>query len=156
MLFKYKLELYILERYLLIFFISLSDYRISLVAQMGKHLSTTWEIQVWALSWEDPLGKEMAIHSSTIAWKTPLTKETCRLQSMGLQRVRHNWVTSLSDYIKSHTYIHTSTNPHFAWYTVNHLCEDACLLKSRVKVLLIFHLLLLSFCLLFFLFFLLS
>ena len=41
------------------------------------------------------LEKEMAIHSSTLAWKTPWMEEPGRLQSMGLQRVRHDWVTSL-------------------------------------------------------------
>ena len=46
----------------------------SLVAQTGKHLSTTQEIWVRSLGWEDPLEKEMAIHSSTIAWKIPWTE----------------------------------------------------------------------------------
>ena len=41
----------------------------SLVAQTVKRLSTMWETQVRSLGWEDPLEKEMAIHSSTIAWK---------------------------------------------------------------------------------------
>ena len=40
--------------------------------------------------------KEMATHSSTLAWKTPWMEETGRLQSMGLQRVGHNWATLLS------------------------------------------------------------
>ena len=40
--------------------------------------------------WEDPLEKEMAIHSSTLVWKIPWTEEPDRLQSMGLQRVRHD------------------------------------------------------------------
>ena len=65
-------------------------YVISLVAQMVKHLSTTWETRIRALGWEDPLEKEMAIHSSTIAWKIPWTEEPGRLQSMGSQRVGHN------------------------------------------------------------------
>ena len=51
---------------------------------------------VRSLGWEDPLEKEMAIHSSTIAWKIPWTEEPGRLQSMGSQRVRHDWATSLS------------------------------------------------------------
>ena len=38
----------------------------------------------------DPLEKEMATHSSILAWKIPWTEESCRLQSMGLQRVRHD------------------------------------------------------------------
>ena len=68
----------------------------SLVAQMVKPLSTMRETRVRALAWEDPLEKEMAIHSSSIAWKIPWTEEPGRLQSMGSQRVRHDWVTSLS------------------------------------------------------------
>ena len=46
--------------------------------------------RVQALGWEDPLDKEMAIHSSTIAWKIPWTEEPGRLQSMGSQRVGHD------------------------------------------------------------------
>ena len=69
-----------------------------LVPQTVKHLSTVWEIWVQSLGWEDPLEKEMAIHSSTIAWKIPWTEEPGRLQSMGLQRVGHDWVTSRSRY----------------------------------------------------------
>ena len=60
------------------------------MAQMVKHLSTMQETQVQSLGWEDPLEKEMAIHSSTIAWKIPWTEEPGGLQSMGLQRVRHD------------------------------------------------------------------
>ena len=62
----------------------------SLVAQMVKCLSTMWETQVQSLGWEDPLEKEMAIHSSTIAWKIPWTEEPGRLQSMRWQRVGHD------------------------------------------------------------------
>ena len=52
---------------------------------MVKHLSTVWETRVRSLGWEDPLEKEMAIHSTSIAWKIPLTEEPGRLQSMGSQ-----------------------------------------------------------------------
>ena len=62
----------------------------SLVAQTVKHLSTMQETQVRALGWEDPLEKEMATHSSTIAWKMPWTEEPGRLQSTGSQRVGHD------------------------------------------------------------------
>ena len=55
---------------------------------MVKHLSAMWENRVRSLGREDPLEKEMAIHSSTIAWKSPWTEELGRLQSMGSQRVR--------------------------------------------------------------------
>ena len=57
---------------------------------MVKCLSTMQETQVRTLGWEDPLEKEMATHSSTIAWKMPWTEESGRLQSMGSQRVGHN------------------------------------------------------------------
>ena len=53
---------------------------------MVKHLSTLQETRVQALGWEDPLEKEMAIHSSTVAWKIPWTEEPGRLQSMGSQK----------------------------------------------------------------------
>ena len=62
----------------------------SLVAQTVKRLSTMQETWVQSLGWEDPLEKEMAIHSSTIAWKIPQTEEPGRLQSMGSQRVGHD------------------------------------------------------------------
>ena len=60
------------------------------MAQMVKRLSTMRETWVRSLGWEDPLEKEMAIHSSTIAWKIPWTEELGSLQSMGSQRVGHN------------------------------------------------------------------
>ena len=69
---------------------SAPDKRISLVAQIVKRLSTMWETWVRSLGWEDLLEKEMAIHSSTLAWKIPCTEEPDRLQSMGSQRVGHN------------------------------------------------------------------
>ena len=55
-----------------------------------KCLSTMQETWVRSPGWEDPLEKEMAIHSSTIAWKIPWTEEPGRLQPMGSQRVGHN------------------------------------------------------------------
>ena len=62
----------------------------SLVAQTVKHLPAMWETWVQSLGWEDPLEKEMATHSSTLAWKIPRTEESGRLQSMGSQRVGHD------------------------------------------------------------------
>ena len=70
--------------------------RASLVAQTVKRWPTMWETWVQSLGWEDPLEKEMATHSSTLAWKIPWTEEPGRLQSTGLQRTGHDWVTSLS------------------------------------------------------------
>ena len=60
------------------------------MAQRLKCLPAMWETGVRSLGWEDPLEKEMAIHSSTIAWKIPWTEEPDRLQSMGSQRVGHD------------------------------------------------------------------
>ena len=62
----------------------------SLVAQTVKRLPAMQETWVQSLGEEDPLEKEMATHSSTLAWKIPWTEKPCRLQSMGLQRVRHD------------------------------------------------------------------
>ena len=62
----------------------------ALMAQMVKRLSTRWETRVQSLGQEDPLEKEMALHSSTLAWKIPWTEEPGRLQSMGSQRVGHD------------------------------------------------------------------
>ena len=50
----------------------------------------TQEMQVWSLGQEDPLEKEMATHSSILAWRIPWTEEPDGLQSMGLQRVKHD------------------------------------------------------------------
>ena len=58
---------------------------------VNKCLPAMRETQIWSLGQEDPLEKEMATHSSTLAWKIPWMKEPGRLQSMGLQRVRHDW-----------------------------------------------------------------
>ena len=60
------------------------------MAQMVKHLSVMRKTWVRSLGQEDPLEKEMATHSSTIAWKTPWTEKPGRLQSMGSQRVGHS------------------------------------------------------------------
>ena len=62
----------------------------SLVAQRLKHLPVMQETWVRFLGQEDPLEKEMAIHSSILAWRTPWTQEPGGLQSTGLQRFRHD------------------------------------------------------------------
>ena len=64
-----------------------------LVAQTVKNLPAMWETWVGSLDW-DPLEKEMAIRSSILAWRIPWTEEAGRLQSMGLQRVGHDWATN--------------------------------------------------------------
>ena len=54
---------------------------------MVKNLPATWEMWVQSLGWEDPLEKEMATHSSVLAWEIPWTEEPDGLQSMGLQEL---------------------------------------------------------------------
>ena len=62
---------------------------------MVKNLPTMRETWVQSLSWEDPLKKGMATHSSILAWRIPWTDEPGRLQSMGSQRVGHDQATSI-------------------------------------------------------------
>ena len=64
--------------------------RTSLVAQTVKRLPTMWETWIQSLGQEDPLEKEMATHSSTLAWKIPWTEEPGRLQPMGSLGVGHD------------------------------------------------------------------
>ena len=60
------------------------------MAQRVKSLFAMQETWIQSLGWEDPLEKEMATHSSTLAWKIPWTEKPGRLQSMGSQRVGHD------------------------------------------------------------------
>ena len=67
-----------------------SIWTTSLVAQSLKRLPAMSETQVQSLGREDPLEKEMATHSSILAWKISWTEQPCRLQSIGSQRVVHD------------------------------------------------------------------
>ena len=60
------------------------------MAQTVKRLPTMQETWVLSLGWEDPLEKEMATHSSILAWKIPQMEESGKLQSVGLERVGHD------------------------------------------------------------------
>ena len=71
------------------------------MAQTGKSLSAVWETQVRSLGWGDLLEKEIATHFSILAWKIPWREEPVGLQSMGLQRVRHDRASSLLSYAKA-------------------------------------------------------
>ena len=62
--------------------------------QALKSLFAMQETPVWSLGWEDPLEKEMEIHSSILAWRIHMHRGTWGLQSMGLQRVGHDWATN--------------------------------------------------------------
>ena len=73
-----------------------SPLRASLVAQRLKRLPGLRETWVWSLGEEDPLEKEMATHSSILAWRIPWREEPGGLQSTGSQRVGPDWATSLS------------------------------------------------------------
>ena len=61
-----------------------------LVTQTVKNPHAMWETWLQSLSWEDPLEKEMATHSSILAWRIPWIEEPGGLQSMGSQRIRHD------------------------------------------------------------------
>ena len=73
---------------------TLTEIWVSLVAQMIKNLPVMQETWVRSLGQEVPLEKEMVTHSSILAWRIPWTEELGKLQSMGLQRVRHDWATN--------------------------------------------------------------
>ena len=63
----------------------------SLVAQLVKNLPAMQDTWIQSLGWEDLLEKGMATHSNILSWRIPWTEELGGLQSMGLQRVGHNW-----------------------------------------------------------------
>ena len=69
---------------------------------------------VWSLGREDPLEKEIATHSSTLAWKSPWTEEPGGLQFMGLKRIGHDW---LNGHLKTHTHTHTPPRYYFSHFT---------------------------------------
>ena len=76
------------------------DRLTSLVAQMVKRLPTVRETRVQSPGREDLLEKEMATHSSILAWKISWTEKPGSLQSTGSQRVGHDWATSLHSLIR--------------------------------------------------------
>ena len=85
----------------------------SLVAQSVKDMPVVQETRVRSLGWEDPLEKEMATHSRILAWTIPWTEEPGGLQSMGSQRVRHDWAT--------HTFTLGSIGFHLSLETKKHV-----------------------------------
>ena len=76
----------------------LYSQRASLVAQMVKNLPAMQETQVPSLGLEDLLEKRMATNSSILAWRIPWTGEPGGLQSMGSQRVQHDWMINTFTY----------------------------------------------------------
>ena len=81
------------DKVMSLLFNMLSRLVVSLVAQRVNHLPTMQETRFWSLGQEDPLEKEMATHFSILASKIPWMEKPGRLQSMGLQRVGHDWAT---------------------------------------------------------------
>ena len=71
------------------------------MSQTVKHLPAMWETWVQSLGQEDSLEKEMATHSSTLAWKIPWMEDPGRLQFMGLQRVGHDLVTKQYSFLNA-------------------------------------------------------
>ena len=93
----------------------------------SKHLSTVWETQVRSLGREDPLEKEMAIHSSTIAWKIPWTEEPGRLHPWGLYK---SWIW-LSDF----TFTFTAKTIAFSiWTFIGQVMSLVCNMLSRLVI----------------------
>ena len=66
---------------------------------MVKNLPALQETWVQPLGWDDPLEEDMATHSSILAWRIPWTEEPGGLQSMGSQRVRHDWELSSARHV---------------------------------------------------------
>ena len=76
---------------LYIYVIYINIYKcITYLLDHGKESAAIWETRVRSLSWEVPLKKRIATHSSILAWRIPWTEEPGGLQSMGLQRIRHD------------------------------------------------------------------
>ena len=106
------------------------------MAQPVRSLPAMQETQVWSLGWEDPLEKEMATHSSILAWKIPWTEEPGGLQSKGLQRVKHDWVTGHQQQqafnIRHSAQAHQYTNAHTQIHTYSSLTWDfGCKLQNQ-------------------------
>ena len=83
---------------------------------MVKNLPAMQEIQAQSLGWEDPLEKEMATHSSVLAWRIPWTEEPVRPQSWG-HRVRHDWATNTYLVLGTVFFPHSYYNK--PWYAPN-------------------------------------
>ena len=107
---------------------------------MVKCLPAMRQTRVQSLGWEDPLEKEMATHSSTLAWKIPWTEEPGRLQSMGLQRVGHTEQLHFHNDVTMQNYFLTSlfickpiqfSNPFLLPHRTWRNSTELCLLRGR-------------------------
>ena len=122
----------------LVLFSSIYDsLRASLLAQTVKNQLAMWEARVLSLGREDPLEKAMAINSSTLAWTIPWTEEPGKLQSLGLQRVRHDQSTSFSFpfLFKGQGLLKSERHRAVAWSNCfSNSWKALCILKSVQKV----------------------
>ena len=73
------------------------------MAKTVKNLLAMWETQVQSLGQEDPLEKEMGTHSNILAWRIPWTEKPGRPQSMGSQKVKHDYATNTHIHTHRHT-----------------------------------------------------
>ena len=83
-----------------VFELNCMTFGASCVSQMVKNLPAMQEAWIRSLGWEDPMEKEMDTLSSILIWRIPWTREPGRLQSMELQRVKHELIT------QTHTNVH--------------------------------------------------
>ena len=106
----------------------------SQVAQWVKNPPAMQEMQetcVWSLGWKDSLGKEVATYSSILTWRIPWTEEPGRLQSMGSQRVGHDWShwacthMYVCTYINYSCFIHLSVDGHLGCFCVLVIVNNA-------------------------------
>ena len=100
--------------------------RASLIAQLVKNRPAMQETPVWFLGWEDPLAKGKATHCSILPWRIPWTVE-----SMGLQRVGHNWATFTSLYHYTYICIHIHTLFSFPEGICNRIYSNACVCRVQ-------------------------
>ena len=80
------------------------------MAQTVKRLLAMRETQVWPLGWKDPLEKEMATHSNTLAWKNPMHEGTWRATAHEFAKSRHDWATSLQYFFQEPILVHVLTH----------------------------------------------
>ena len=107
------------------------DFPHSSLVKSLPAMQKTW---VWSLGQEDCLEKKMATHSSILAWEIPGMEEPGRLQSMGLQRVRHDWVTTTINkpWTREDAIHSLPASPKHYW---QHLTALAALLSNPSEVL---------------------
>ena len=112
----------------------MKNIRASLIAQLVKNPPAMQETPVQFLGWEGPLEEGMATHSRFLAWRIPWTEEPGGLQSMGSQRVRHDWTTKHST---GEEYTGTCWDqPELSWDSSKRAAFCHCLMTDHLPVML--------------------